>query len=341
MTSLMSGETILVIILAIAGFGLLMLFLNRKFQEITDKQKPSDELVEWLKSTNLRLEEQSKTFNQTLQENTRSLNARLDAAARVIAGVQRGVGEMSEIGRNMKDLSEFLRSPKLRGNVGEQVLREILGQMLPKQLYSMPHSFRSGSIVDAVIKTGQGIIPVDSKFPMENFRKMVASGTDAEKKSAGREFAKDVRGHIDAISSKYILAEEGTVDYALMYITSEAVYYEIANNADLFDYSSRKRVLPVSPSTFYAYIKAILMSLEGQKIEARAREILVAIRAIQKDYNKVEENLNTLGRHVTNAYNMMAQVVGSFTQLGQKITSTQSLDRETKEEAKELEPPLN
>lgn len=332
----MSQDTILIVIAVLAGAGLIFILLSRKISQLSEKQKPSDELLEWLKSTNQRLEEQSKTFQQTLQANTKSLNERLDTAARVIAGVQKGVGEMSEIGRNMRELSEFLRSPKLRGNVGEQVLKEILGQMLPKQSFSLQYTFRSGATVDAAIKTGQGIIPVDAKFPMENFRKMAGASSDAEKKSAEREFVRDVKTHIDAISRKYILDEEGTYPFALMYLPSESIYYEVVNNADLFDYGSKKAVMPVSPSTFYAYLKAILMSLEGQKIEARAREILSAIRAIQKDYNKVEDNIGTLGKHVTNSYNMMAQVMGSFTQLGQKIASTQAIGRETKEEVKQV-----
>jgi DNA recombination protein RmuC len=128
------------------------------------------------------------------------------------------------------------------------------------------------------------------------------------------------------------LTEEGTIDYALMYIPSEAVYYEIVNNTRLFDHAGTKRVLPVSPTTFYAYMRAILMSFEGQKIEKEARAILSALRAIQKDYNKVDDNLSTLQRHLNNAYNMMSNVLTSFTQLGQKITSTQTLGEGVKED---------
>jgi DNA recombination protein RmuC len=146
-----------------------------------------------------------------------------------------------------------------------------------------------------------------------------------------------VKIHLDTISKKYILTEEGTIDYALMYIPSEAVYYEIVNNPKLFDYASSKRVLPVSPTTFYAYMRAILMSFEGQKIETKAREILAAIRAVQKDYNKVEDNLSKLQRHLNNAYNMMSNVLTSFTQLGQKIVSTQTLGQGVEKEAKKLE----
>jgi len=281
---------------------------------VTVNKKPSSEIVEWLKSTSNRLESQNTNFNE-----------RLDNAARVIGQVQKNIGEFSEIGRGMKDLQEFLSSPKLRGNIGEQVLKELLKQFLPKESFNLQYTFKSGEKVDAAIKTSGGIIPVDSKFPMENFRKMSGDGDELSKRIATKDFERDVRKHIDDIARKYILTEEGTIDYALMYIPSESIYYEIVNNQALFDYAGEKRVLPVSPTTFYAYLKAILMSFEGQKIEDQAKEILSSLRAIKSDYGKVEENLNILQKHLTNSYNMMGNVFSSFSQLGQKISSTQNL----------------
>ena len=306
------------IIIVVVGLLLLGLFINRRLSALLEKQKPTDELLEYLKTTNVRLNEQSKSFNE-----------RLDNAARVIGEVQRSIGEMSEIGRGMKELQEFLKSPKLRGNIGEQVLKELLAQMLPKQSFHLQYTFKSGEKVDAAIKTTAGIIPIDSKFPMENFRKMSGSKDDSEKKLHAREFEGNVKKHIADISRKYILTEEGTIDYALMYIPSEAVYYEVVNNQDLFEYAGEKRVLPVSPTTFYAFMRAILMSFEGQKIEAQAREILAALRAIQKDYGKVGDTLSVLQKHLTNAFNTMSSVLSGFTQLGQKITSTRSLEEKT------------
>lgn len=301
-------DPVIVLIITLAALVIVAIFINKKLSDLRDAQKPSDELLEYLKTTNTRLNEQSKNFNE-----------RLDNAARVIGQVQKNIGEFSEIGRGMKDLQEFLSSPKLRGNVGEQVLKELLKQFMPKESFNLQYAFKSGEKVDAAIKTSGGIIPIDSKFPMENFRKM------QNDPAAKREFVRDVKKHIDDIARKYILTEEGTIDYALMYIPSESVYYEIVNDADLFDYSGEKRVLPVSPTTFYAYLKAILMSFEGQKIEAQAKEILSSLRAIRSDYGKVEENLSTLQKHLTNAFNMMGSVFSSFAQLGQKISSTQRL----------------
>lgn len=329
----MSNEVYLVLAIVLIIFAFFAFLFKKWLSEISEKNKPSEELLEWLKSTNQRMDDQNRTILRSLQSNTNSLNERLDNAARVIAGVQRNIGEMSEIGRGMKDLQEFLRSPKLRGNIGEQVLKELLTQILPKQSFNLQHTFKSGVVVDAAIKTANGIIPVDSKFPLENFRAMNSAKSEAEKDSAKKEFVRDVKKHVDDISKKYILTEEGTIDYALMYITSESVYYEIVNNSSLFDYCGAKRVLPVSPTTFYAYLRAILMSFEGQKIEKRAKQILAAIRAIQKDYLKVQDNLSTLGKHVNNTYNMMNQTVTSFTHLGQKISSTGSLGEvDTKQE---------
>ncbi len=297
-------QTVLLIIILITLIVLIALVI---------RQKPSGDLVEWLRSTGQRLEVQNKSFNE-----------RLDHAARVINDVNKNIGEFSEIGRGMKDLQEFLSSPKLRGNIGEQVLKELLKQFLPNESFNLQYTFKSGEKVDAAIMTSGGIIPIDSKFPLENFRKMQK---DVIFKKT---FESDVKKHIDDISKKYILTDEGTIDYALMYIPSEVIYYEIANNQDLFDYAQTKRVLPVSPTTFYAYLKAILMSFEGQKIEKQAKEILSSLRAIKKDYGKVEENLNVMQKHLVNATNMMGNVYSTFTNLGNKIDNTQNLDIESK-----------
>lgn len=330
-------DPIITLIIVLAALVLVVIFLNRKLSDLKESQKPSDELLEIIKTLQVGSREDRKALLENLQRNTQALNERLDNASRVIAGVQKNIGEFTEIGRGMKDLQEFLKSPKLRGNIGEQVLKEMLGQFLPKASFNLQYTFKSGDKVDAAIKTSAGIIPIDSKFPMENFRKMGGEATDHERRGFEKEFVRDVKSHIDAISRKYILTEEGTIDYALMYIPSESVYYEVANNQDLFEYAQSKRVLPVSPTTFYAYIRAILMSFEGQKIEAKAREILATLRAVQKDYTKVEDNLGTLQKHLNNAYNMMSSVMSSFSLLGQKITNSQTLGEGVKKEAEKIE----
>lgn len=284
---------IILIIVLIILVGVLILRSN----------KSSPELLEYLKTTNTRLDSQSSVIGD-----------RLDNTSRIVSDLQ----------KNISEFNQFLASPKLRGNIGEQVLKELLKQFLPNESFNLQYAFKSGEKVDAAIKTSAGIIPIDSKFPLENFRKM------QEDKTYAKVFESDVRKHIDDISRKYILTDEGTLDYALMYIPSEAVYYEIVNNQNLFDYAQGKRILPVSPTTFYAYIKAILMSFEGQKIEKQAQEILSSLRAIKKDYGKVAENLGTLQKHLTNAADMMGNVYTNFSSLGNKIDNTQNLDEGVK-----------
>jgi DNA recombination protein RmuC len=329
-------DPIIILIIVLAALVVLAIFINKKLADLKESQKPSEELLEVIKMLQVGSKEDRRVLLTSLQQNTQAMNERLDNAARVISQVQKNIGEFSEIGRGMKDLQEFLSSPKIRGNIGEQVLKELLKQFLPKESFNLQYTFKSGEKVDAAIKTSGGIIPVDSKFPMENFRRMIKEQDETSKKIAARDFERDVKRHIDDIARKYILTEEGTIDYALMYIPSESIYYEIVNNQTLFDYAGKKRVLPVSPTTFYAYIKAILMSFEGQKIENQAREILSSLRAIQKDYERTNDSLSILQKHLTNAYNTMASVFGNFMQLGQKISSTRELESVAKDEQKKL-----
>ena len=328
----MSSETLTLAIIILIGFTVVIFFLKKTISDFFNKQKPSDEILQIIKLLQESSKDDRKTLLSSLQQNTESLNQRLDKAAQVIGQVQRNIGELSEIGRGMKDLQEFLRSPKLRGNIGEQILKELLTQMLPKQTFNLQYKFKTGSVVDAAITTSSGIVPIDSKFPMETFRKMLEASSEKDKSSIGKQFVQDVKKHILSISEKYILTDEGTIDYALMYIPSEAVYYEIVNNNELFEYASKNRVLPVSPSTFYAYVKAILMSFEGQKIEKQAREILASLKSISKEYKTVEASLGVLGKHLTNASNTMNSVFLLFSRLGQKIKTAGSLEEKSEAE---------
>jgi DNA recombination protein RmuC len=310
----MSTDTIVLAGIIVAGFVTLFIFLKRSQQ--------SESLMNIISLLHQGSKEDRKLLLSSLQKNTSDVNIRLDHAATVIAQVQRNLGEMNEIGRGMKEIQELLQSPKLRGNLGEHVLNELLTQMLPKQSFHLQYSFKSGQMVDAAIQTNNGIIPIDAKFPLESFRKFSNSENEKDRELIRKQFLNDVRKHIRDISAKYIMPDEGTIDYALMYIPSEAVYYEIANDPELFDYAGTHHVLPVSPVTFYAYMKAILMSFESQRIEKQAAQIVSALSAIRNDYAKVESSLSVLTRHITNSYNMLNMTLTQFGLLGQKIRQT-------------------
>ncbi|MBU3956975.1 DNA recombination protein RmuC [Patescibacteria group bacterium] len=333
----MSREFSLFAALIISSVALAVFLINRKLSQIAEKSKPDETLVEWLRANQDLLQKSNKNITDTLQKNTEAISTRLDRAARVIGDLQKEAGQFSEIGRSMRDLQEFLKSPKLRGNIGEEVLKDLISQIFPKNAFHLQYSFKSGDKVDAALRTDAGLLPIDSKFPMENFQRIVKAEAEAEKKRARAAFVSDVKKHIKVISQKYILPEEGTMDFALMYIPSEAVFYEVANIPDLTDFARSYRVYPVSPSTLYAHLQTILLSFEGKKIEARSREVFRLLRAIKKDYKKTESSLSVLGRHLQNAYNQMSNVLSGFTLLGQKLSSTEAIGEGKKEEVKQLE----
>lgn len=312
---------ILPYILIFASTIIILVVVRMWFNRIEEQSKISDELTQWLKE----MSESNRQVDQKLTHNMDMFNARLDKAAQAMMGVQNKIGEFSEIGRSMQQLQQFLQSPKLRGNIGEQVLKELLSQSLPSDMYVLQYGFKNGERVDAAVKTSQGLIAIDSKFPLSTFKKMAEEHNEPQKELLAKEFVRDVKRHINSISKKYILVAEGTLDYALMYIPSESVYYEIINNGELYDYSATSRVIPVSPMSFYAYLKAILISHEGARIQKQAKEILSTLQAMRKDYEKAEEAVSVLNRHISNAYNQSSNVVQHLSKLGQKIDSTASL----------------
>jgi len=305
---------------------MLFWFINRKLSQIQEAASADKTLTEWLKSMQASVDGTSKNLTDSLQRSTKDMNDRLDNAAKYISQVAKEVGQMSEIGRSMKELQEFLKSPKLRGNIGEEVLQDLIGQIFPKNSFFLQYTFKSGEKVDAAIKTGAGILAIDSKFPMENFQRLVKAENDREKLLSRRDFISDVKKHIRDISKKYILPEEETMDFALMYIPSEAVYYEVVSLPELTDYARKSRVYPVSPNTLYAHLQMILLSFEGQKIATRSKQILKLLRAVGKDWEKTEEVLQLLGRHLNNAYNQYSNVEKNFSLLGQKLNSTHTIE---------------
>lgn len=229
-----------------------------------------------------------------------------------MADVQHSLGEMSEVGRGIKSLQDFLASPKLRGGLGEEILGQMIGETFPKNAFHLQYHFKSGGIVDAVLKTDAGLLCIDSKFPLQ----------------AG---VPEIKKHISDIARKYILPDEGTMDFALMYIPSESVYYEVVNNRELIKFARDLRVYPVSPNTLYAHLQVLLQSLQGKELEAKSRQILQTLRAAQKDYSRVSDNIGVLNRHLTNAFNQMNSVTSSFTVLGQKLSHTHLLESEKEE----------
>ena len=233
----------------------------------------------------------------------------LGNATSIFGNVQEKLGRLEETNRSIyeisKDISslqELLRAPKFRGQMGENLLENLLSQVLPKDHYEIQYRFKSAdTIVDAIVKLGNKIVPIDAKFSLENFQKMLSASDEQAENSSRKKFIQDVKNRIDEVSFKYILPEENTYDFALMYIPAESVYYEIIINENIFAYSISKKVIPVSPNTFYAYLQVICLGLKGLQIEENAARILKNLSALSIDLNKFREDFELLGSHISNA----------------------------------------
>jgi len=325
------------VLVLIIGFGVVIFVITAQLKKVTEKPEDTEAqrmLWDLLKEMRGSVDKNTETLNQKLQEQNKALGERLDNAARAVlevqksmVGVQKEVGVMSEIGHSMKNLQDFLKSPKLRGNIGEQVLGDLLAQMLPREAYALQYGFKDGQKCDAILRVAEGLIPVDAKFPLENFMAMVKTESEADRERVKKDFERDVKKHIDDIAKKYILPSEGTVDFALMYIPSESIYYEIVVNSEMLTRAAwEKRVLPVSPNVFYSYLKAILIGLEGKQVEEKAKQILNTIRSLSHDSEKFGEGLRVMVKHVTNAKNSADDVTNSFNQLQQRLQSLNSIN---------------
>ncbi len=274
-------------------------------------------LTEQLRTINEQVNQQLQLVNQQLQSSSGQIGQRLDSAREVISKVSEKLGELSktseqihEVGKNIATLQEILRPPKLRGGLGEQFLGELLSQILPPEFFTLQYSFSSGERVDAVVRIGEKLVPIDSKFPLDNFKRVIECKTDEERRTWQRVFYRDVRKHIDDIASKYILPQERTYDFALLYIPAENVYYEtitkdesLGEEKGILNYALAKRVIPVSPNSFYAYLQVIILGLKGLQIEKDALKIQALLSGLKKDIGGFQEDFQLVGRHLTNALN--------------------------------------
>ena len=238
--------------------------------------------------------------------------------------------QMLEVGKNISSLEDLLKPPKIRGGMGETLLEELLTQILPAGYCSFQYSFKSGEKVDAVIRLGGKLVPVDAKFPLEQFRSILENSNEAERRSARRNFLRDVKKHLDDIANKYILPDENTFDFALMYIPAENVYYEavIKEEGDegLYSYALKKKVIPVSPNSFYAYLQVIIHGLKGMSIEAHAREIINHLERLKEDEKRFKDEFDILGNHLTNARKKYEDADRLLNRFEEKLLSASNLE---------------
>ncbi|HLM84521.1 MAG TPA: DNA recombination protein RmuC [Candidatus Bathyarchaeia archaeon] len=302
------------IVLALLGFVFSLLKRNKDSDKKEDLESKDDRIVSNLTNQISLLLQTLGTIQKSVDQRLGENTGRLDNAARSYGEVQKQlthlqdeVRRVHEVGKDISSLHEILRAPKVRGVMGEIWLEKLLGQMLPQNHYQCQYAFKSGEKVDAIIRLQDHIISVDSKFPLENFKKAIESQNDEERAGLKKQFGQDVKKHISSIADKYILPGEGTMEFAIMYIPAENVYYEIINhnfgNLSLFDYAVEKKVIPVSPNTFYAYLGTIIMGLKGMRVEENAKFILQNLSKLQVQFMKIRKDFESLGSHIRNAQN--------------------------------------
>ncbi len=307
----------LILFLAALGAVILLLF---KVSAQTNSQ---------LNAVTSQLNERLKEMSQAIQETHKGVGTRLDNTANIIGGLQNSLGKLEEsnrqifeIGRSISDLQNLLRAPKFRGEMGETMLGNLLAEVLPKEHYRLQYQFKTGDSVDAVAVLGKNMVPIDAKFPYENFKASLSAENEEIKNGYIKKFCADVKNRINEIASKYILPDEGTFDFALMYIPAENVYYEITVQQDLLAYALNKKVIPVSPNTFYAYLEVICLGLKGMQVEANAKEILANLGRLSQDLGKFSEDFRLVGAHIKNALQKYGEAEKRLDRFQDKLNSS-------------------
>jgi DNA recombination protein RmuC len=257
---------------------------------------------------NQNMAQQLQSINSQFQKTTGDIHQTLGVVKEDMGRMETATQEVLSKAKNIAQLEELLRAPKFRGGMSELFLADLLAQVLPPAHFSLQHKFKSGERVDAAVRIGSNLVPVDAKFPLENFRRFVQEEEARSRETLRKKFAADVKKHIDDIASKYILPDEGTYDFAMMYIPAENVYYEtilkdenLGEEGSLLAHAMKKRVIPVSPNSFFAYLQVIVLGLKGLEIEKSAQALLRNLFQLQGDLARFKNEFQVLGTHLTNA----------------------------------------
>ena len=308
----------------------------------------TNNVLKQLNSVTTQVNERLKENTLVLERQHRTVGDRLDTAAKAVNSVNSRLSKIEEankriydIGKDISGLQELLKAPKLRGGLGELFLHDLLAQILPQEHYTMQYTFKTGDTVDSVIRLKDHIIPVDSKFPLENYKKMYETDNEEERLKLRKAFLSDVKKRIDEISTKYILPDEKTLDFALMYVPAENIYYEMIvkeqkNERNLSAYAFEKKVIPVSPNTFYIYLQTILIGLKGFQIEKQAGAILTSLSRLRGDFAKFGDDFTLVGKHIGHARNSYESSEKRLQRFSDKLASVENIGIPEQEESSNL-----
>lgn len=282
--------------------------LNQKMTEtnrsFTQSQKHISESLQKQSSINTKmLQNLSKESNKTVQEVTEKLTKLDETNKRIV-----------DFATQLQSLENILKNPKKRGILGEYFLEDLLSTVMPQGTYKTQYKFKDGEIVDAALFIKDKIIPIDAKFSLEKYNQIQEENNKEQRKKLEKQFRKDLKDRIDE-TSKYIRPEEETTDFALMFIPAEGIFYNLlmykvgaakVSAEDLINYAFKKRVIIVSPNTFFAYLQTILQALKALQVEESVKEVIKNVQKLGKHLSEYQDNFSKVGRHLgttVGAYN--------------------------------------
>jgi DNA recombination protein RmuC len=317
------------VLILVAGGAALAVWLSRVLERLlATRNNEMDGRMQAMTATmDRRLGELDTKVDRRLEDATKQTNA----LYKQLGAVGQATAQLAEQAKGLGELQQILRPPKARGGFGELLLGQLLADRLPPTAYALQYGFAGGERVDAVIKVGERLVPIDSKFPLDNFKRMLDAENDIERQQFEKLFGRDVKTHVDAIASKYIRPDEGTYEFAFMYLPSEAIYYELTcgKTGALLDYAQSKSVVPVSPTTLTAYLHVIVLGLKGLQIEKHAEEIKANCARLQTEFGKFKEDFELVGTHLDRAQKKFLESekhLGKFeTKLEQAVDSPAEL----------------
>lgn len=314
----MPSYFILGLILTMAGFLVLFYYLNQKFRELrhlkTDEQSQGQLMLQ------NQINEVRAALDHKFGETRTALQYHFTESSKIIREVSERLVKLDETNKQvvnfaeqLQNLEDILKNPKQRGILGEYYLETLLKNILPPQAYEMQYKFSDGTMVDAVIFVKDKIVPIDSKFSLENYNKIMNEKDVTEREKLEKLFKADLKNRIDE-TAKYIKPSEGTVDFAFMFIPAEAIYYDLlvnqvgvvkVNTRDLIEYAfQEKRVIITSPTSFFAYLQTVLQGLRALEIEESAKEIRHRVEELGRHLYSFDDYMKRLGNNLSTTVNM-------------------------------------
>jgi len=328
----MTTEFYLLFGFILAGFAGIFWLLARK------KEPPKNQSENLFLMLQNQINDITRTLDSRLAESTRLLQGQFGTSTKIIQEVTEKLVKLDETNRQvvnfadqLRNLQDILKNPKQRGILGEYYLETVLKNVLPPGSYQMQYAFSDGVIVDAAVFIDKRVIPIDSKFSLENYNRILEARDDTERKRYEAAFIADLKTRIDE-TSKYVKPQENTMDFAFMFIPSEAVYYDLLINKvgavsddtrNLVHYAGQKRVIIVSPTSFLAYLQTVLQGLKNQKISEQAQEIIKQVENLRRHLMGYEEYMQKLGKNLgvtVNMYNSAYKEFGKIDKDVLKIT---------------------